>query len=151
MMWGCMTFSGVGDACWLKEGIDSSTYVDVLDDYVLASFHWNSMDAATSIFQHDNARVHTARIVKEFLTNNGITTIDWPVNSPDLSPIENLWGYIKWKLDQYTEAPETQEELWGRVESIWTEIPLDFIQHVYESMPSRMEKVLKSKGGPIDY
>ena len=44
------------------------------------------------IWQQDNATAHTAKVVKTWLAANVKLLEDWPANSPDLSPIENLWG-----------------------------------------------------------
>ena len=46
------------------------------------------------IFQHDNARPHTARHTKNILHIHNVTVLQWPARSPDLSPIEYLWDHI---------------------------------------------------------
>ena len=53
------------------------------------------------IFQQDNATCHTShesRSTIDILFNENI--IDWPPNSPDLSPIENVWSILKEKLSK---------------------------------------------------
>jgi hypothetical protein len=41
------------------------------------------------ILQDDNAPPHRAAVVQEFKTNQGIQSLLWPANSPDLNPIEH--------------------------------------------------------------
>ena len=49
-------------------------------------------------FQEDLAPAHTAKSTKTCFSDHGITVLDWPANSPDLNPIENLWGIAKRKM-----------------------------------------------------
>ncbi|KAI2650821.1 Transposable element Tcb2 transposase [Labeo rohita] len=45
---------------------------------------------ADFIFQQDLAPAHTAKSTKSWLNDHGVGVLDWPANSPDLNPIENL-------------------------------------------------------------
>ncbi len=45
---------------------------------------------ADFIFQQDLAPAHTAKNIKSWLNDHSVGVLDWPANSPDLNPIENL-------------------------------------------------------------
>ena len=50
------------------------------------------------LLQHDNDPKHTAKFTKESFENNGISTLNWPSQSSDLNPIENLWNTLNVKV-----------------------------------------------------
>ncbi len=50
------------------------------------------------IFQQDLAPAHIAKGTKSWFNDHGVTVLDWPANSPDLNPIENLWSIVKRKM-----------------------------------------------------
>uniref|UniRef100_A0A3Q2DHT3 Phosphatase tensin-type domain-containing protein n=1 Tax=Cyprinodon variegatus TaxID=28743 RepID=A0A3Q2DHT3_CYPVA len=53
---------------------------------------------ADFIFQQDLAPAHSAKATSTWLKDHGIPVLNWPANSPDLNPIENLWGIVKKKM-----------------------------------------------------
>ena len=63
----------------------------------------------------------------------------------------NISGNIKRRLGEYETPPDGMLELWERVEAEWDNIPAEVCQNLIESMPRRIEAVLKAKGGHTKY
>ena len=104
------------------------------------------------IFQHDNDPKHTSRLTQKWFVDTKVQLLNWPVYSPDLNPIENLWDYLKVRLYAYETAPLSMKELFERVADIWyNEITKEYCEQLVCSTPRRLQLVLKEKGGEINY
>ncbi|KAG1034479.1 hypothetical protein G6F43_013053 [Rhizopus delemar] len=151
MLWGCLTWHGVGYLSNIKGSINSDFYIGILEDELMKTIDWYDLEKEDIIFQQDNASIHTAKEVSEWLDNNNITVLRWPSHSPDLNPIENLWSILKQRLLQYEKQPDGMLELWSRVENVWESITQNECQKLIESMPKRIKAVYNAKGGHTKY
>jgi hypothetical protein len=75
----------------------------------------------------------------------------WPAQSPDLNPIEHLWGYLKRRLAKHEHPSNGIYKLWERIQVEWEEIAVEECQKLIESMPRRVQAVIKAKGGYTKY
>ena len=73
-----------GDPEAPRGGFTAQRYQEILREYL------GQVLEADSIFMHDNALVHTAHIIRDYLQEEGIKVIDWPPYSPDLDPIKDI-------------------------------------------------------------
>ena len=151
MMWGCMTWQGIGYATKIDGRMDEDLYLQILKDELLETLQFYGLDPPDIIFQQDNDPKHTCKKVKEWLEEQDFRTMVWPAQYSDLSPIEHCWGYLKRRLAEYEHPPNGIHELWERIQEEWEKIPAEECQKLIESMPRRIEAVIKAKGGYTKY
>ncbi len=135
MVWvwhGC----GMGSLHIWKDTINAEMYIQVLEQHMLPSRRC-LFQGRPCIFQHDNARPHTASITKSWLRRRRIRVLKWTACSPDLSPIENIWRIIKRKMRQ--RRPKTVEQLEAC-------IPIPKLEQLVSSVPRRLQTAIKRRG-----
>ena len=131
--------------------MDKPLYKQILEDELLHTIDWYDINAERAIFQHDNDAKHKARSVQEWLNQQPFEVLEWPPQSPDLNPIEHLWAWLKRRLNQYERPPSGMIELWERVQAEWDKIDTEVCLKLVESVPNRVNAVLKAKGMWTDY
>jgi len=80
---------------------------------------------------HDNARLHKARCVSDFLNVVGKIAMAWPACSPDINPIEHVWDMLGRRLRSITAAVQNPEQVAAALVEI---LPQDMIDNVIRSM-----------------
>ena len=109
MIWAAFSAFGKSTLAFVDRRINSAGYQQILGDHLLPYFR--RFRAANLTFMQDNASVHASASTKQWLTSNKIPLMDWPARSPDINPIENLWGSLV--RDVYADCQQfkTSEEL----------------------------------------
>lgn len=148
MVWGCFSYKGRGSLYFLPSNttMNGKTYLQLLKDKLPTTMTIHE----TAIFQHDGAPCHRAKLVSNWLNNNNFQVLQWPGNSPDLNPIENLWNIIKDKLQHHSTG--SLPLLIEAIKKVWcTEISKELCETLVKSQQKRIMMVLKKKGEMTKY
>lgn len=78
-----------------RHGYTSWSYTQILDDNLALIYSHGTL------YQQDNASIHTAEETIEWFENYRIDLLNWPTYSLDLNPIENVWAFLKDYLNQH--------------------------------------------------
>ena len=69
--------------------MDAEQYMAILEQVLLQSMEESGIPEDDIIFQQDNDSKHTSRRAQKWFEEQKIKLLDWPAQSPDLSPIEH--------------------------------------------------------------
>ncbi len=120
MVWGCMSAAGTGGLQFIEGTMNASMYCDILKQSMIPSLQRLGRRA---VFQHDN---------------------DWPIMSPDINPIEHLWGILKRKEERKV---SNIHQLCDVVMEEWKRTPVATCEALVNSIPKRVKAVLENNGG----
>jgi hypothetical protein len=98
MLCGYFAAGGTGALHKIDDIMSKDNYVDVLKQHLKTSIRKLKLGRKWA-FQMDNDPKHTSKVVAKWLKDNKVKVLEWPPQSPDLNPIENLLAELK-KLSQ---------------------------------------------------
>jgi transposase len=153
MFWGCFSKLGLGSLVALEGNQNADSYIETLDTYLIDELLAAEEELGHKMtFMQDNAPCHKAKRVTEFLAHNNVSVLDWPPQSPDLNPIENLWAIVKrLRTKKFPKFPTTREELIDQVMETWDEITPELLNTLADSATSRLALCLKMDGKNTKY
>jgi len=171
MIWACFTGERLGPLVVCDEGgIGANEYEDILydglfsliDDLLEPPKDAETIQVAnenTFLFMQDNASCHKAQEVLDFLAEYQVPVMQWPAQSPDLNPIENLWtefkaAFHKRFMELFNHPSKSLEARYRYAEvlnEVWYTIGQDLVDRLIESMPRRVQAVIEAHGGWIKY
>ncbi|XP_071210367.1 uncharacterized protein [Salvelinus alpinus] len=148
MLWGCFSAAGTGRLVRIEGELNGEKYREILDENLLQSAQDLRLGQRFT-FQQDKNPKHTAKTTQEWLRDKSLNVLEWPSQSPDLNPIENLWRDLKIAVQRRSPSNLTELERICREE--WGKIPKYRCAKLVASYPRRLEAVIAAKGASTKY
>lgn len=145
MIWGAFAGSQQSELVFIpKDQRTAKDFIELVYDGELLRFLGS---ISGGILMEDGAPVHRSKASKKWRELQSITKLEWPANSPDLNPIENIWATMKNAIQHRRIRPKNVEEMKEALKDEWQKIPADLLKKFYTSMPERLAAVIRAKGG----
>jgi transposase len=153
MVWGCVAYNRKGPLIFLpKDRRTGHDYVELILAGPLWDFYKEIYDErGVAKVMEDGAPTHTSKAAKTFREMNSLETIPHPAQSPDLNPIEHVWKQLKMAVNKRSQIPRDADSLRNALLEEWDKLDLETINRMIESMPDRVDAVLKAKGRSTRY
>lgn len=149
MIWGAFSSHGKCELAVVPTKMNSEDYIRILESHLEP--YLQQYDHLELTFQQDNASVHSSKVTKTYLQRSGINVMNWPAVSPDLNPIENVWGILVREIYDDGKQYNTVDELEVAIRNSWRTISTQTLQNLSQSMPNRIFQVINRNGGATDY
>ena len=110
--------------------------------------------ADSKVFMHDNAAIHKAEIVTEYLRKEEVDVLPWPARSPDLNPIKNIWALMQKSVyDRMLMGVNinTKKRLFALCKLCFQEVCKKHLKKLFESVSTRNSNVISLEGGLTKY
>ena len=146
IVFGMFSSQGTSPLVRLQTRVNAQIYKNIVQDHV-PIIQNSGFDRAT--FMQDNAPCHKAKVVTSYLSEQDFEIMDWPPQSPDLNPIENLWKTLGVKFLERN--PTNTEDLWLKLQEEWSKISIEDCQELIRSCSRRCAAIIESKGSFTKY
>uniref|UniRef100_A0AAZ3QHL3 Tc1-like transposase DDE domain-containing protein n=1 Tax=Oncorhynchus tshawytscha TaxID=74940 RepID=A0AAZ3QHL3_ONCTS len=144
MLWGCFAAGGTGALHKIDGIMRLENYVDIFKQ------HLKKLKLGRKrVFQMDNDPKHTSKVVAKWLKDNKVKVLEWPSQSPDLNPIENLWAELKKRVG--ARRPTNLTQLHQLCQKEWAKIHPTYCGKLVEGYPKHLTQVKQFKGNATKY
>lgn len=149
MVWGAFGYKGTLPLAFPTGRMKATDYQDLMEASLLP--FGEAIGGPFWIYQQDNASIHVARSTWEWFLGNGVNAMDWPAVSPDLNPMENLWGILARAVYANGIQYANTQALKAAIVSAWDAIDCNVLQRLVDGMPHRVYAIGINKGAFVGH
>ena len=139
-----------GDIHQVQGIMNKEQYHSILVRHAIPS--GNRLFRGMWVFQQDNDPKHTSNLCKKYLQGKAeagnFAIMEWPPQSPDISPIELLWDEVDRQVQE--KRPSCLEQLVQVVKTTWHELSEDVLDKLLQRMPLICQAVIDAGCGYFD-
>lgn len=135
---------------FLPKNWKASDLVNAFKDVLLPSMQWRSRIGKHDELVVDNDGRHYSTAWLDFVQHRALSPVrPWSPNSPDFNVIENIFAWLKAKVEDM--GPTDEQSLRDCIRTAWDALPLSMTETLVESMPRRLALAVKLNGGRTKY
>jgi len=143
--WGAISLRGATTLHIFKDNLKAAQYKGILEEHIP---EMEALYPEGYLFQYDKSSVH--KTCEEWMDNNYIRRVVFPTYSPDLTPIENLWGALKHSVR--CDGPRNEAELTASLRRNWETLTTTGNLALYfESLTFRYSECIENNGVRLPY
>lgn len=143
LVWGAVSWNGRTSIHTTTQPLDADSYMNIIYKHLIEQ----QPDSFDRLLQ-DNAGQHKSLLTLDFLNNFNIELVpNYPPWSPELNPIEHVWGWMVTRIQQ--DFPANLSALKERVREAWTAIPQEIIRGYISHLPTVCKQIIAANGRTI--
>jgi hypothetical protein len=134
---------------FFKQNLNSDLYCKILKSRLSNVQKYRAAKRKPVLVQ-DNDPKHRSIKTTELLEKLAPNRIkDYPVNSPDFNPLENIWAILQNSISQkkITNIPALRRHL----TEAWKNLDMEVVARCVESLPDRLQECIDRNGKRTDY
>lgn len=149
MIWSAFNHTNKLQIAYVSNRMGSEEYQELLEACLIPYFEVH--DEEELIYQQDGAPAHRSASTKNWFADRQIDLLQWPACSPDLNPMENVWGILVRRIYAENKTYANVRELKNAIGREWNNLGENFFLNLLNSMNHRCEQVLARDGAATDY
>ena len=135
---------------FLPKNWAAADLVDVFDRVLYPSLGWSNRRGYEHELMIDHDGRHKTAVWRQYVAQRRLRPLaDWAPNSPDLNPIETIFAWMKRFVED--REPRNEQQLREAIQAAWDRIPMEMTVHCMDSMPARLQLVLRRHGARTGY